>query len=65
MSDIPAGRRKLDRGEHLFLGRTHKGAHRWTETHHPVAGDVVICLRCGRLRQGETMPISWEPIKRA
>lgn len=64
-SEIPADRRALAKNEHLFLPRPSAKkcrAHLWGRTQIGASGEVVACTVCGRLRQGETMPIRWEPI---
>lgn len=59
MPDLPPGERKLVKDEHLFIGRPHRGRHRWA-----VMGDKVCCGVCGKLRRGETMPDWKEPVLR-
>lgn len=62
---VPVGRRKLAPGEHLFAPRLSAKkcrAHLWIDTNVNGSGAVVACSVCGRLKQGETMPVGWEPI---
>lgn len=61
---VPAGRRPIVRGEHLFTtGRKKRcGQHRMSVTSVGPSGQVVACMVCGKLKTGETMPDRWEPI---
>lgn len=57
MAEIPARERKLAPNEHLFIGRQHKGKHRWA-----VLDGKAACGLCGKLRRGETMPARRRPL---
>lgn len=59
MAEAPTGERKLAPGEHIFLGREHRGKHRWA-----VLDGRVACGLCGKLRRGETMPAKRPPLTR-
>lgn len=61
MPDIPAGRRPIEKNEHLFLTSRKKrcSPHLWINTQLAHSGPVVACSVCGKLKQGETLPVDW------
>lgn len=66
-AEIPAGRRKVERGEHLFVTRRQKRCRAHVMT--PMSNDrtgfvsVIACGVCGKLKQGETMPAADEVLR--
>ncbi len=64
MPEIPAGRRALEKNEHLFLGLGRKKKcpkHHWMLMQ-GAHGEVIACGLCGKIKPGETMPAGWTAV---